>query len=152
MSQTIAVGEYLYEVVAGFTGVTEFGVALSDLLAGQAAPHPAGTRFDIAFEGTVEGPRVKGTIRGVDYLELRADGRFALNIRAVVTTHDQQTLAFTAHGLLEQHPGCPAVRLIETASFQTASPAYEWLNRVLAIGLGSVEPAKGEVRAKVWSV
>lgn len=149
---SIEVGEYLYEVALGFTGVTEFGVPLAGLLAGQAAPHPAGTRFDIAFRGTVDGPRISGEIHGVDYLEMRADGRFELNLRAVITTQDQQNIAFSANGILQPQPGCPVVRLVETATLKTASPDYAWVNSLLTWGIGSVDPAKGEVRAKVYSI
>ena len=73
---TLEVGDLLYEYSLKFTKVTEYGFSMGDLLAGKAPPPPGGARFDVAIEGSASGPKLKGSVVGVDYLEVRADGRF----------------------------------------------------------------------------
>ncbi len=85
---TIEVGELLYEVTAKFTGMTEYGVSFESLKSGEAAPPPEGARFDVAFAGALTGPKLKGKITGVDYLRIRADGRFEIHIHAEITADD----------------------------------------------------------------
>ena len=64
---TIEVGDLLYEYTVKFTEVTEYGVSLEALMAGEAAPPVEGARFDVAFEGESTGPRLKGNVKGVDH-------------------------------------------------------------------------------------
>ena len=47
----IEVGDLLYEYTVKFTGMTDYGVSLHALMAGDAAPPAEGARFDVAFEG-----------------------------------------------------------------------------------------------------
>jgi Protein of unknown function (DUF3237) len=63
-------------------------VAFDGLLSGAAAPPPQGARFDSYVEGTVTGPKLKGTVKGVDYANVRADGRLQLHVHAGITTED----------------------------------------------------------------
>ncbi|MDN5943456.1 MAG: DUF3237 domain-containing protein, partial [Nitrospira sp.] len=74
----ITVGEFLYEAAVDFSEVVEYGVSLGAVLAGNTAVPPAGARFDVSFRGSLRGPRLSGTIVGVDYLHMRADGRAQL--------------------------------------------------------------------------
>src|SRR2546427_13249714 len=39
-------------------------------------------------EGTVTGPKLKGMVKGVDYANVRADGRLQLHVHAGITTED----------------------------------------------------------------
>jgi hypothetical protein len=75
----ITVGELLYEAAVEFTEVVEYGVSLEGVLAGKMAVPPAGARFDVGIRGSLRGPRLSGTITGVDYLHMRADGRAQLH-------------------------------------------------------------------------
>ena len=92
MAVTIPVGEHLYEVSVKFTRVSEFGVSMEALSSGKVPPPHEGARFDVAFEGNSSSPKLKGTVTGVDYLHVRADGRFQLHIHAEVTTEDGATI------------------------------------------------------------
>ena len=83
-STAISVGELIYEVTVQFTKITEYGVSMEALASGQAAPPPEGARVDVHFEGASRGPRLKGTINGVDYINMRADGRVQLHIHAEI--------------------------------------------------------------------
>ncbi len=81
---TVEVGELLYEYKVKLTGMTEYGVSFQSLMAGAAAPPPEGARFDVPFEGVSNGPKLKGKVTGVDYLRIRADGRFDQQCRTAM--------------------------------------------------------------------
>ena len=71
-------GEKVYECDFDVTGVTDFGITLDAILSGKEKIPPQGVRVDVAYAGTIKG-RVNGSIRGVDYQVIRADGRGRLS-------------------------------------------------------------------------
>jgi hypothetical protein len=95
-STSFAFGELLYDATLRFTKVIEYGLSLAAFLGGQAAPPPAGSRIDVVFEGPLSGPRIKGHMSGVDYLQIRADGQAKLHIHAEIATDDGEKIAFLA--------------------------------------------------------
>jgi hypothetical protein len=143
----------LYEAAVSFTKVTEFGVSMESIVAGQIAPPPEGARFDIAFDGGITGEMLKGHISGVDYLNIRADGRIELHIHADITTEDNEKISFFADGICvanpEQGPGIFDLR--ENGTLTTSSPAYAWLNQVQIWGSGTVDAVRGQVTVKAYS-
>ena len=96
---SVRVSETLYELRAQFTQVTEYGVSMEAFLAGAATPPPEGFRVDVAVEGTLTGQRLDGSIRGVDYLHVRADGHTEIHFHATIVTPDGASIAFSAHGV-----------------------------------------------------
>ncbi len=81
-------GELLYEAEIHFTKVVEYGVSIESISSGDIGDPLEGARFDQTFHGDLHGPRLNGTISGIDYLYVRADGRFQLHIHAQITTDD----------------------------------------------------------------
>jgi hypothetical protein len=150
-SSEITVGELLYEGAVEFTEVIEYGVSLGGVLAGNTPVPPAGARFDINIRGSLRGPRLSGTVTGVDYLHMRADGRAQLHIHARIATEDGQAIAFFADGVALPHEGTSVFQLRENVTFLTASPGYAWLNQLQGWGLGTVDPVKGQVKVKVYA-
>jgi Protein of unknown function (DUF3237) len=148
---TIAVEELLYEATVNFTKVTEYGLSLTAFLAGQEAPPPSGARIDVAFEGSILGPKLKGGISGVDYLRIRADGHAQLHIHAEIATDDGQNIALFADGIASPQEGTGVLQLRENVTLTASSPAYAWVNRLLVWGRGTVDPVKGEVRVKAYA-
>lgn len=151
-STEFAFGELLYEVTLHFTKVTEYGLSLTDFLSGQASPSKEGARIDIAFEGPISGPKLKGRMSGIDYVHIRGDGHAQLHIHAEITTDDGERVAFFADGLARPEPDTNLLQLRENITFTTSSTAYAWINRVLGWGQGTVDPAKGEVKVKAYAV
>ncbi len=134
----------LFEERIHLTNITEYGIKWSELTAGRAAPGTEGARFDLAFEGDVEGPRLKGKIKGVDYLEIRADGKFMLNIQAHITTDDGIRIAVKEDGVL--YPGANGKSFIQlNLHFTTHYPEYAWLNNLQAWAIADVDMVRGEV-------
>lgn len=145
----IPVTEYLFSETIRHAGLTEYGYSLSDLNRGLPIP-AAGARFDIAFEGELAGPEIKGTIKGVDFLLLRADGRFQLNLQATITTDDGEKIALHEDGIMLQpdEKGIAGLRL--NMQFITASPKYQWLNDHLVWGIGEANMQQGTVTVKAF--
>lgn len=151
MSTTsINVGEQLYAAKVKFTGLTEFGFSMDELTTGEKAPPPEGARFDIAFQGASFGPRLKGDITGIDYLYVRADGRFELHIHAVLNTEDGANIAFFADGVAMPRENSPVLDLRENVTLTTSSKTYTWVNKLQVWAQGTVDLEKQEVEVKAY--
>jgi len=148
---TIEVGELLYEYTVKITGMTEYGVSLESLMAGEVAPPPEGARFDVAFEGASSGPKLKGKVTGVDYLRIRADGRFQLHIHAEITADDGQKIALHADGVALPRKGSSIADLRENVTLSTSSKDYTWVNALQVWGIGTVDLAEQVVQLKGYS-
>jgi hypothetical protein len=148
---TIEVGDLLYEYTLKFTGMTEYGVSLESLMAGTVAPPPEGARFDVAFEGASNGPKLKGKVTGVDYLRMRADGRLQLHIHAEITADDGQKIALHADGVALPRRGSSIADLRENVTLSTSSKDYTWVNALQVWGMGTVDLAEQVVELKGYS-
>jgi hypothetical protein len=148
---TIEVGELLYEYTVKLAGITEYGVSLESLMAGTAAPPTEGARFDVAFEGASIGPKVKGKVTGMDYLHVRADGRFQLHIHAEITTDDGHKISLHADGVGLPSKGSPIVGLRENVTLFASSERYAWVNALQVWGVGTVDLAKQVVHIRGYS-
>ena len=148
---TLEVGDLLYEYSLKFTKVTEYGFSMGDLLAGKAPPPPGGARFDVAFEGSASGPKLKGSVVGVDYLEVRADGRFQLRVHAEITTEDGKKIALFADGVALPREGSMVADLRENATLSTAEQDYLWVNPLQIWCTGTVDLAEQTVHIKGYA-
>jgi len=145
MAVTIPVGEHFYEVSVKFTDATGFGVNMEALSSGKVPPPPEGARFDVAFEGSSRGPKLSGPVTGVDYLSVRAGGRFQLHIHAVITTGDGANIALFADGVAIPREGSNILDLKENVTLTRSAKAYSWVNRLQVWGIGTVDLARQEV-------
>jgi hypothetical protein len=128
--------------------VTEFGISLQALLTGEKTPPPEGARFNIAFEGESFGPRLKGNVIGVDYLHIRADGKFKLHIHGVITTENGENQSLSADGVALPRDGSPIADLRENVTLITSSKAYSWVNHLQVWAKGTVDLEKQVVVLK----
>src|SRR5437868_2727311 len=90
------------------------------------APPAEGARFDIHVEGTATGPKLKGAVRGVDYINVRADGRLRLHFHAEITTEDGKKIALFADGVVTPKPGSPVAQLRANITLTTSVAEYSW--------------------------
>jgi hypothetical protein len=112
---------------------------------------PSGLRrFDILKGGSFEGPRLRGKLLagGADNLLQRRDSAFMPDVRLVLETDDGETILITYRGIryandevherLMRHEIVPYTEfyLRNTSFFETSSSRYDWLNRILTIGVG----------------
>jgi hypothetical protein len=137
-------GEKIYSYDLDVTGVTDYGVSLEAILAGQVAIPPQGARLDVAFAGRATG-RLAGRVTGVDYARMRADGRVDLDIRAVIETEDGERIALSADGVAVPRAGEPVADLFENITLSTAAAGCAWVNTRQVWGVGTVDFAAGKI-------
>jgi hypothetical protein len=145
-------GELVYKYAPQVTQVVEYGVSADAVFSRRTPPPPEGARFDLYLEGPVTGPRLTGTVKGVDYLNFRADGRAELHIHAQITTEDGRNISLLAGGLAIPEEGAPVFQLRENVILMTNFPEYIWVNRIQVWAAGTVDFAKGDVRLKAYAV
>jgi Protein of unknown function (DUF3237) len=111
---------------------------------------PGNLRRIGVFEGSFEGERLSGTlIEGAsDWQNVRRDGATTLDVRMVLKTNDEALIGMTYRGM--RHGPADIIKRMEqgeavdpaayyfrtTGFFETAAPQYDWLNRVIAVGIG----------------
>jgi hypothetical protein len=117
---------------------------MESVLSGRERIPPQGLRIDVLFEGRASG-RLSGTVRGVDYLRMRADGRIDLDIRAVIETEDGRRIALSADGVGSPRTAEPIADLRENVKLDTAAAEYAWVNTRQVWGVGTVNLAEGKI-------
>jgi hypothetical protein len=107
-------------------------------------------RIGVVPGGVFEGERLSGEVLegGSDWQALRPDGAIALDVRLVLKTKDDALVGMTYRGL--RHGPVGVIERIERGEavdpdsyyfrtnplFETAAPQYDWINRVIAVGVG----------------
>jgi hypothetical protein len=101
--------------------------------------------------GTVEGPKINGTVRdgGGDWLLLRRDGALQLDVRLIIETDDGALIYMTYRGV-RHGPAEVMARLgrgetvdpseyyfRSTPYFETSSDKYAWMNKIVCVAMGS---------------
>ncbi|MGA2964519.1 MAG: DUF3237 domain-containing protein, partial [Candidatus Korobacteraceae bacterium] len=112
---------------------------------------PSGNRrVGLVAGGSFEGAKLRGTVLpgGSDWIIGRLDGVTTLDVRIVLQTDDGASIGLTYRGL--RHGPAAVMEKINSGhfvdpseyyfrtvgTFETASPKYQWLNKVFAIGTG----------------
>ncbi len=142
---------HLFNERIWLTDIREFGLSWQELLAGAVNIPKQGARFDILFEGSVDGPYLKGIKKGVDYLLVRSDGQYIINLKAEITTPEGERIAVQENGLMvPAEDGSPVGQLQLSMQFITASKRYAWLNSIHVWGNGKVDLLNGEVSVSAY--
>lgn len=118
-------------------------------------PESLGRRAVVLIHGgDFVGARLRGTVDpgGTDWIASRTDGSLQFDVRLVLRTDDDETIGMTYSGyrfgapdviarLSRGEPTDPSEYYFRTAPlFETASTKYDWMNRVVAIGVGDRRP------------
>ncbi len=92
--------------------------------------------------GKFDGPKLKGDVLpgGGDWLLLRPDGAGELDVRATLRTDDGELIYTTYRGILRGSPDSPDFYFRTAPMYETASEKYGWLNRIVAVGVGTLTP------------
>ena len=107
-------------------------------------------RIGVVPRGSFVGERLSGEILegGSDWQTIRGDGSMTLNVRLVLKTTDDALIGMTYQGVRHGPPDILARidrgEVVDPASyyfrinplFETAAPKYDWINRIVAIGIG----------------
>jgi hypothetical protein len=107
-------------------------------------------RIGLVPGGSFEGDRLSGQVidGASDWQAVRTDGSTTLDVRLVMQTSDHAMIAMTYRGV--RHGPKDVIERMERGEavdpasyyfrinpmFETAAPAYDWLNRLLAVGIG----------------
>jgi len=118
-------------------------------------PTPKGIRMIHPVKsGSVKGPKINGEVLGfgADWLLMRADGAGELDVRLTIKTDDGEFIHVCYRGILHISPEVmervqggedvdPSEYYFRTTPvFETGSEKYGWLNRIICVGVGKVEP------------
>ena len=148
---TNEVEELLYTVTLNITAMKEYGVSFEALMAGEAVPPVEGARFDVAFEGTATGPKLNGAAEGIDYVRVRADGRFELHIHETIRTVDGQNISARGDGLATLRPEGGIADVGVNMTLFALSKEYTSLNRVPVRGIGTIDLAKQVIQVSAYA-
>jgi Protein of unknown function (DUF3237) len=148
---TIEAGELLYTVTLNITGMKEYGVRFAALMTGEVAVPDEGVRFDVPFEGTANGPKVKGAIEGIDYVRVRAGGRFELHIHETIRTEDGQNISAHGNGMATLRPEGGIADLHVTMTLFASSKEHRWVNQLQVRGIGTIDLAKQLIQVTAYS-
>ena len=110
----------------------------------------AARRIGVVTGGSFDGERLAGIVLdgGSDWQTLKADGSVALDVRLVLKTRDDAVVAMTYRGVRHATPAVIArvdrgevvdpaeVYFRSIVQFETAAPRYDWLNHLVAVGVG----------------
>jgi len=116
---------------------------------------PGGNRrIGLIPGGSFEGERLSGQVidGGSDWQAVRTDGSTTLDVRLVLKTNDGAMIAMTYRGV--RHGPTDVITRMERGEtvdpasyyfrtnpmFETAAATYDWLNRILAVGIGHRQP------------
>jgi hypothetical protein len=141
--------EKIFEYDLDITAVTDYGANMEALFTGRESVPLQGAQFDVTLSGSIKG-RVTGTMRGIDYLRVRADGCRELDLRGTVETVDGNRIAFSADGVGTPRDGEPIVDLAVKIHLLTASAAYAWVNARPAWGAGYANLATGKIHIDAY--
>jgi Protein of unknown function (DUF3237) len=114
-------------------------------------PTPGGyRRIGIVSGGRFEGERLSGEVldTGTDWQTVRGDGSISLDARLNLKTDDGEMISMTyrglRHGPVDVMQRMDKGEVVDAASyyfrtnplFETSATKYDWINRVIAIGVG----------------
>jgi len=108
-----------------------------------STPHGKLSIFPVTG-GSFEGDRLRGQVLdgGGDWVITKADGTIELDLRVTLETDDGALIHMTFTGVRDD-----ASHYLRTLPrFETATPKYAFLNRLLAVGIGEIRP-EGPVHA-----
>jgi hypothetical protein len=114
--------------------------------------------------GTVKGPKLNGEVLafGADWILMRPDGVGELDVRVTLRTDDGELIYTLYRGILKLSPE-QLVRVQSgeevdpseyyfrtTPVFETGSEKYSWLNEIICVGVGKIEPKR--VRYRIYQI
>jgi Protein of unknown function (DUF3237) len=145
-------GELVYEYTPRVTRIVEYGISADAVLMRTSPPPKEGARLDLHLEGPVIAGKLQGTVTGIDYLNMRADGRAELDVRAHITLEDGSKVALAAGGVAVPEEGSSIFQLREHVRLTSHHPSLAWVNTIEVWARGTVDVATGEVHLRAYAV
>jgi Protein of unknown function (DUF3237) len=120
---------------------------LMDLILETSNAATLGSRRIVSVTGgTFEGPKLKGRVigPGADWTERVSDTLTHLDVRTLLMTDDEQPIYCYYRGIVHRAAGGTYWRVLPV--FETASPKYDWLNAIAAVGVSFQIPQRVSYR------
>ena len=98
-------------------------------------------------DGTVSGVRLAGRMLWSNHPSRRGDGAMLPRVRGVITTETEAEVFLELSGrtVFDDAGG----RQLVFATFESEDPAYAWLNSVICVGEGRIDPGTLEARIEI---
>ena len=141
-------GQLVFEAVARFTEIVDYGVSMEEAMSGKLPP-ATGIRFDLGFEGTGTG-LIESTISGVGYLYVRADGVQETHTHAQAITKDGARIAAYQTGTVSVDES-GNMREVFQIRLHSNFERYEWVNGLALRGEGTVDMGTGTMQNRVYA-
>lgn len=145
-------GELIYEYTPQVTRIVDYGASAEAVLMRRSPPPKEGARLDLYLEGPVIAGRLQGTVTGVDYLNMRADGRAELHIHGQITLGDGTNVALEAGGVAIPEGDSPIFRLREHVQLTSNHESLSWVNSTEVWARGTVDVSSGQVHLRAYAV
>jgi uncharacterized protein DUF3237 len=145
-------GELIYEYTPQVTQIVEYGASAEAVLMRTTPPPKEGARLDLYLEGPVVAGKLQGTVSGVDYLNVRADGRAELHIHGHITLEDGRHIALEAGGVATPEGESSILQLHEHVKLTSNDPALAWVNTTELWARGTVDVSTGRVHLRAYAV
>ena len=145
-------GELIYEYTPQVSRIVEYGASAEAVLMRTSPPPKEGARLDLYLEGPVIAGRLQGTVAGVDYLNMRADGRAELHIHGHITLEDGKKVALEAGGVAVPEGESSIFQLREHVNLTSNDPALAWVNATEVWARGTVDVSTGQVHLRAYAV
>lgn len=150
--RTIIEGDLIYQAEIQITGIVEYGVSMDEFSSGNFSIPPEGARFDQPFSGLLHGPKLIGSMEGIDHIYVRSDGRFELHIHARIHTDDGHNISFSSHGVSTRKMGTTDTKLTAAVSLFSSSLSYKWINKLQILALGELDVENGKAIVNAYAV
>jgi hypothetical protein len=144
-------GELVYEYTPRVTQIIDYGTSAEAILMRTTPPPDEGARLDLYLEGPVIAGKLQGVVTGVDYLEMRPDGRAELHIHGHITLVDGKRVALEAGGVAIPEPGSSIFHLREHVKLTSNHPTLAWVNVTEVWARGTVDVSSGEVHLRAYA-
>lgn len=100
-------------------------------------------------DGTVTGPRIRGSLRWVNHPHRRSDGTMLPDAHGIIVTDDHAVIMFALQGrtVFENDQGKQLLSVI----FEAEAESYRWLNATLCVLEGVIDAERLSMRARVYA-
>lgn len=97
-------------------------------------------------DGSLQGPRLNGTVRWSNYETTGHDKVCSLQIPGLIQTHDGALIQFEGRELAMPLPVGKKWSVAGVMRFKTEDPRYAWINETLAVTSGTFDYEAGRAR------
>src|SRR6266849_453784 len=95
-------------------------------------------------DGTLKGPKIKGTVRWSNYETTGQDEVCSLQVPGVIQTDDGARIQFEGREFAMPAANSPKRWSVAGVTFRTEDDRYKWLNKIFALAKGTFDYESGD--------